>query len=574
MPSGLDSAPPASAPFSGVPTAYMTNAPLSSSPIASLLSGAPVAGPSSTPAPVVGGVGSSQPQATGIPAPTSATIGTPTIVPAMGATGTPTVTAVTGTSAPTIGNAAVSSDSPSATPTQEVVLAEEEPATNTMWIYPDPVTVEAIGTIDLATEKQVFFDASMSIMQAYLQSFLGPLLLQFNLKLTFLDSETDFQVVGVTGTKTLIKSYFIVSVEILVGSDNMDILVAFTKQRADELVASFFKGIPLERLLETLASQDVHLDDLRIVKVGISDGGHDPSTPTTGGTDEGTAADDGDVSDGGSSEGTPQPTTDPEPKIGRSPNTALYAGIVSAGVLLIAIVAVVHSSRRRKRKWFNDAVESVASSLYSDGMGPPEGKVLPVLTPNGTSTIRTSTSTVSGRSRIKPAAITMRSQRSAAASSKSSNVRSHGSASTRGSHNLSSPLGTVQESRMGQEEKLEEESDVLVRMEDGPDLLASTTLTCLDGETYSFDNDLAHNYPEFELYSGVPHAWSMDGLTLEDDDEVERILEARRNRWQDQSNDAELGGLPEHTSSHSDAESSRSGYRDSRSSPSFRSSID
>jgi len=206
--------------------------------------------------------------------------------------------------------------------------------------------------------------------------------------------------------------------------------------------------------------------------------------------------------------------------------------------------------------WYEDAFESVSGSLYSDGRGPPDGKVLPVLTPKGTSTIitgKTSTmSSQSSKSRIKPAAITMR---------KKSGYRSQGSVSTLGSLNVT--LNPVYE-RQGLDGDSETEVDDLpLRMEDGPDLVATNALTCLD-ETASVAG-MAANYPEFDVYSGVPNSptWSVDGLTvdgltIDDEEEAQQQLdeENRRQRWREEANGLIERSVPGYSGYYEDDDSS------------------
>jgi len=471
------------------------------------------------------------------------------------------------------------SDAPSFVPTQTIV----EAAINELWVYADPIKIEAEGSFDLSTAKQVFFDSTMNVMETYLRSYLGQFLLQFNLKMTYLDSETVVVPVGITGSKALIKSYFVIEVDFKVGSVDMDLLLEFTKSKATLMVESFYKGLARQRLLDNLDELGVAIDVLTVMDIGEFPAiGNSPGDGTT---DTATDGDTGDTStpdeetsqsgDPGSpgfidpntpgvsasdhpnndgDENKSDPESDPigvDTTSGGDPNTALYAGVVSASVVVIAIVAVVYSTRRRKRKWFQDAVESVASSLYSDGAGPPDGKVLPVLTPTGTSTIRTglmtsspqsSQSSFHRKSRVKPAAITMRGRNA---------MRSQGSVSTLGSFNMT--LNPVLEKHSMEddtdsEEKIEEESDCLTLMEDGPDLVAGTSLTCLDN-TYSFEG-LTSNYPEFELYSGIPEispSWSVDGLTIDGDDDYQP-RSSRRSRWQDESSETGISRLPDHSS--------------------------
>jgi len=438
------------------------------------------------------------------------------------------------------------------TPSQtDSPVAFEKPK-NELWVYADPVTVEASGPFDLETAKQVFFDTTMSVIQEYFQSFLGGLLEQFNMDITFLDSDSAVLPFGVTGSTVLVKSYFVVNIDFKVASEEMDILVEFSKVRATELVGSFFTGYPAEQLLEALYYEGIGLDEVRVVEMGVTDDAdketaddtesdqvddEDEDIPIMPDDPEDEASTDGEPGVEVSNTGSSDSESQPEGNDG-GPNTSLIAGIVSGLVIVIALIAVVYSSRRRNRKWFNDALESVSGSLYSDGLGPPDGKVLPVLTSKGTSTtitgrtsISQSLSSASSKSRIKPAAITQR-------NSNTRPIRSQGSVSTLGSFNMTlNPV--IEKTGFEEDEHSEERSqdDSALRMENGPDLVAAATLSCLDGT--SSVNGMVENYPEFDLYSGVPHSstWSVDGLTIDDEEENRQIREqeANRRRWREEA---------------------------------------
>jgi hypothetical protein len=207
----------------------------------------------------------------------------------------------------------------------------------------------------------------------------------------------------------------------------------------------------------------------------------------------------------------------PQVTLAKSGNAALYAGVVSGAVILFAIGAVIYSTRYSERNFFTDALESVSDSLYNDSLGGfPGGKVLPILSPRANATAmtgRSSTASSASRSRIKPAAITLR---------RKADQESSGSVST-----LDSPRQYT--GSQGQSQFIHyaraEDYDHLGRMEDGPDLIASRVLTYNDAAI----RDLATSYPEFESNPYADTAWSVDGLTLEEESFV-----ARPRRWQDE----------------------------------------
>jgi hypothetical protein len=232
-----------------------------------------------------------------------------------------------------------------------------------------------------------------------------------------------------------------------------------------------------------------------------------------------------------------QPPPQPQATSTKSGNAALYAGVVSGGVILVAIGAVLYSTRHSERNFFKDALESVSDSLYNDSLGgPPGGKVLPILSPRANATAitgRSSTaSSTDSRSRIKPAAITLR--------RKAAQESSAGSVST-----LDSPrLYTAVQGRSPPNNARADDYDHLGRMENGPDLVASRLLMYNDADIQG----LATSYPEFDIYhQSNPYAdtaWSVDGLTIE-----EESLVGRPRRWQDESSEAGISGLPDHHSS-------------------------
>jgi hypothetical protein len=384
-------------------------------------------------------------------------------------------------------------------------------------VFAHPVTVESSGPIDLATAKETFFNVTMQIMKDYLNANVGPILEEFNLKITFQKSQTEVQQVGVTGAAVLVKSFFRMEMEFKIACESVAILQEFTQRRATNLITGFFNGITRGKLLAELDSVGIRLESIRVVdSSAISDGSSDPETATT---DEQTGqGQTGNVDISGSNEG------------GNDTNALLYAGLAGAGVVTLA--AVVFCAQRRRNGWFDNAEDSIEQSLYSSGgHGPPGGKALPVLTQNGVSTTKTlktlslGSSQNSTRSRVKPAALTLRSKQ---------NMKSQGSVSTLGSFNviLNPVLEKLGVEDDGSEER-EDEEMALVRLAKGRDLApASSRSNLFDGGAHTSNS-----------------TWSVDGLTIDDDSEAERIIEqARRRRWQDTSGASALGSLPDHSS--------------------------
>jgi hypothetical protein len=419
-------------------------------------------------------------------------------------------------------------EAPTNTPTsliQEAQEVTESPisAANQLWVRADPVTVEAKGSIDLSTAEAEVFNQTVSVMTPFFEAFFKDSLLTFQLGLTFQESKTQLIPVGKSGSEVLIQSYFTAEVNFLIASDNMEHLIKFDTEKATKTVEEFYRGAPRDVLLELLYSKGIDLESLKVYHEAVSfDEPIDSAVPTS----------------------VPDPqlsTENAESEAGGgSSNAYLYAGIASGGVIIVAIAGVVYRSKNRNQNFFKDALESISDSLYNDSQGPPGGKMLPVLSTRGNATARTAKSSLasmtSRRSRIKPAALTLRGKK------KKAQV-SAGSVSTLDS----SRFKHEQESRSPttSEEKTEE-SDYLQRMENGPDLVASTALTYHDDESI---RGLAANYPEFEMYhqsnAYADTEWSVDGLTLDD----ASLIPGRPRRWQDESSETGLSALPDHHSS-------------------------
>jgi hypothetical protein len=415
-----------------------------------------------------------------------------------------------------------------------------------------PVTVEASGPIDLATAKEAFFDITMEAMQDYLNSYLGSVLEEFNMKITFHQSQTAVQAVGVTGSTVLVKSYFVLEMDFKVASDSVAILQAFSQSKATDLVKGMFIGTARDKLLTALDEAGIRLESIRVVNADlVTDGTGDVAATAPPVSDTGEAG---------------QTTADNEEESSGGSNTLLYAGVASAAVVAFGAVALYIAHRRRNRGWFDNAEESIEQSLYSNGgHGPPNGKVLPVLTPNGVSTTKTSktslgSSQTSTRSRVKPAALTLRNKQ---------NVKSQGSVSTLGSFMALNPvLESLGFEDDGSEEKEDEETARLRWRFGANDAPASNRSNF--GTNYSYDGETQPSFRDLES-SGQPRGqnstWSVDGLTVDDDSEAERIIDdARRRRWQDNSGASALGSLPDHGSELGYYEGSNTYYEGSASS--------
>jgi hypothetical protein len=391
----------------------------------------------------------------------------------------------------------------------------------------------AKGSIDLSTAQAEVFNQTVSVMTPFFDAFFQGSLESFKLGLTFLKSETTVLPASSTGSAALVESYFVAEVSFHVETANMDALIAFDKNKATATVEQFYQGQPRDVLLQLLHQKGIELDTIRVFKGSlptnaVANGGGATQAPTLPPTTVPHL-----------SAEKPQTTT-PQASAGGGTNTALYAGIVSGGVIMVAIAAVVYTSRRSDGNFFRDAMESVSDSLYNDSfLGPPGGKTLPIFSTRANATASTGRSSLASssyRCRIKPAAITLR--------SKKAPQQLSGSVSTIESVRLPPD----QESRAPPiDERETDDDDHLHRMEDGPDLVACRALTYHDTSVQG----LIENYPEFDVYHqanpyGGDTAWSVDGLTIEN--ESNSVVSGRPRRWQDDG-ESLLSELPDHNSS-------------------------
>jgi hypothetical protein len=336
-----------------------------------------------------------------------------------------------------------------------------------------------------------------------------------------------------------------------ISSDDIAILAAFSQKRATDLVMGFFNGISLTKLLALLDDSGIRLESIRLADASVvSDGGGDSGSTT--------------AQDGGGQVGTEDGSgAGSESSDGSDGNNAfLYACIAGAGGVALFACAIVYAYRRKRSGWFDNAEDSIMQSLYSNGgHGPPAGKALPVLSPNGISTTKTfktssmGSSQNSTRTRVKPAALTLRSKH---------NPKSQGSASTLGSMNFSlSPVLENLGLEGGGTEEKEDEEAALAKRDIDPEGVAGSIRTNL-GESYSLDGDGTRSSRLDLVYSSAPReqnsTWSVDGLTIDDDSEAERIIEqARQRRWHESSSgaSAERGYYYGRSTSNDDSASSR-----------------
>jgi hypothetical protein len=462
--------------------------------------------------------------------PTLLSSSTPTYSSTNARTLHPTIISGYPSTRPTALETPVPSSTPSVFPTHQAIQSQHQ---NQIWVYSDGVSVEAIGSTDMSTIKGEFFNTTVRVLQPFLQASIGAILTDVAVDITYYDSDTIVVSAGTTKSTAINRSFFKAEVNYHLSSASVAEIAAFTKKNATDIVESFYNGVGKDALLKQLVAEGVHLDSLTVLHnvdlnnvTGIigSKGTYSPTQSPTKGVQMSAES----------------PTIKTTAQAGT--NTALYAGVVSGGVILLAIAAVLYTSKRTKKEGFfnNAASESIVSSLYNDSYAPPGGKVIPVRSPRGSSTAqtgKTSMSSLGSRSRIKQAALHTRNK----------SLRSSGSVSTLGS--VPTRLNQIPERElyMDQYEEEKTEVDSLSRLEHGPDMVAAVPLTCLDPSAEP--EQMVGIYPEFNIYQysqqrfDPSSVWSVDGQSLGDGSFV-----SRPRRWQDVTSDATLEGLPDHES--------------------------
>jgi hypothetical protein len=486
---------------------------------------------------------------------TSPTVTTAPVVDASNTTEAPTTSPVAAIDLrpPDEDEATLLTTVPTQSPTAEAVESVE-----TRLVQSNALTFRASGTTSLGSVEVKFFEHVERLMQPYAASQVGPALTKFLLSIVFQHDKEEVSTIGATGQNSLHRSVFQMSQLFNLEGAGEEVSV-FTKAEATQIVSSFFQGTMLNRLLEALAQDGIHISHI---------GEYDPEDDTTSNPEDGDI--DGDVPPA-ENDGL-QPPNDPNSDKNNSRSVVLVT-LFSGSIVILALGAAMLINTRRRRRFYYYGEKVAQASSMSESYAMHESS--------------SEENSDSGGSRIPKAALAQKSYDSR------DFLRNHANVSS----GLEPMVPTTNDepTYFNEEEKTEiEELDALERAatmpySDEPAAVAGALLTCLDGEGAVGNMD--RNYPEFEMFSnleqplspqtdyspepGSPESpyvqggsppghyvnsedpqspyWSVDGgLSSNPDDED---YQSDRRRWQDEANDIGLVALPDHASSMDGSES-------------------
>lgn len=405
---------------------------------------------------------------------------------------------------------------PSPSPTeQDIVIAKSVPQGSTLWLTADPVNLQAVGSVDVNSVRQPFFQRVETLMKPYMMKHVGEILKNFQLNIEFLPTKTRSIPIGITGSQFRTVSYFDVLVRVEISSENVDDLALFQDEKATAAVAAFFRGMSLSALITSLKQASIPIDTILHAELSMEE--HLASLHPV---DEVTQVSDPFEKNQGTDplESVINPETNTDDKSKKA--AALYASLVSGGAVLVAVMLAILYNRRRKRRFkIHYPGDSEEGSLFTD----------------------------SDVSTIKPAAITLR-DKSGDDNSVLSNMSSlyRHSASRKPGFPIVPPRMPFDPDLVGEEKEELEHASEFVNT-------GSSALTCLDG-AQPVDH-LSMNYPEFDMYSSMPAspspspAWPADGITIPfsysvDDEEYQK----ERRRWHNEADDLALIVIPDQRS--------------------------
>jgi hypothetical protein len=408
-------------------------------------------------------------------------------------------------------------------PTSDAALSIEAEGSDggfTTWIQAKPVLLRVTGGFDPKSDKEAFFDVVESNIQPYSRALIGSLLDELTLSMNFVLDLTSYETMALNGeSSTVVTSYATVDVTYKIVSEDLEGIDDFTKEEGSELVRAFFEGNNKLRLFSRLEEAGLSVSDISLLNTLPSSMFQGPTSVFDDNADAEETDDpesDNEPATDTAADGTPVEETS---KRKGGNNTALYAAAISGGVILVLFGLVFCLSyRKRSLIRFHGGKDGHISTSSSDGSS-------------------------LGRLGIKPAAIQQRREQS----DSSSTISSFYAGDQAKSKHLKFLSTTT------------EDENSLTRIEEGPDLVASGALTCLDGDESI--SELHNLYPEFDMYqsttpprSNSPAAWSVSGIshstpfsTSTPYNMGEDYLVARQ-RWHDEANDVAMIALPDHDS--------------------------
>jgi hypothetical protein len=372
------------------------------------------------------------------------------------------------------------------------------------------------GDFDPKQEEAGFFEVIQTSFNLYCQAFIDKLLDEFDITVMFMEDLTQSNTTGASGLP--ITSWCEVNVTFMIGSEIETDLDAFTVDKATQFVSRFFLSSQKTRLINGMGQAGIDLDDIQPFYVLPDD------------VQEKLKADSEQTKD--------EPMTQQSSSDGSK--SALFVAVASGGVIFLALGAVLVSNRRRTRNMNTYGKESHTGdgSSYSDGSA---SQAVSFVSGQGTS-------------EVLPAALHVRNKRERERQlmmSSNSTVSSYRTTETACLSKKTKTAGEAFDGTAAYSTGQGVHETALVRLEDGPELVASGALTCLDGDESV--GALNEAYPEFDLYqtnaSPPPSpVWSVDNFSNASPYSAEEDYLVARRRWHDEANDLELIALPDNES--------------------------
>eukprot|EP00522_Entomoneis_paludosa_P008866 CAMPEP_0172451354 /NCGR_PEP_ID=MMETSP1065-20121228/9433_1 /TAXON_ID=265537 /ORGANISM="Amphiprora paludosa, Strain CCMP125" /LENGTH=723 /DNA_ID=CAMNT_0013203305 /DNA_START=112 /DNA_END=2283 /DNA_ORIENTATION=- len=535
----------------------------------------------------------SQPGGPSPPTPTQTSMPTPASSPTVPTTLLPTLNAGVGTpgtqapspSLPTTGNQQQNAPfflSPTAptpppidigsgfNPPKKVVTASSAPTTPVPTPSPTPaptpvrivqravtsdtIEYETVGTVNLVTVEQDFFDATQWMLTPYLASStvsgsqqLGSLLNTYKLTLTFRETTKVAESLSDSTAKNTAERLYTNVFEAQLRLDlegPQEAVEALQPDDATRLVDNFFKGDSLVALIAELNRRDISIKMIRLYDPNSSP---IPTTPSGDGTDR---------------EGSDQSGS------GSNTSAIVIATIACGAIVLVVLFGVLLIKRRQRQQTYyygqdpelrHDPLESPLSSVYSSGSDERGGGIK-------------SAAIQKNRKNLHPAAAEEYHDEPSFSNHhmghSSYNDYTNDGYPDLGMNNsrdglLAAPIPHSSDGDPASDdmdgisndndefydehynEAYDDQQEGVFRVQNPLDYteVAGATLTNLDGDGSL--NGIDRSYPEFEMFVNVATPtspqWPEEDPYAEHTDEYH----SQRKRWQEEANDVDLIGLPD-----------------------------
>jgi hypothetical protein len=385
----------------------------------------------------------------------------------------------------------------------------------------DPIYIQVAGAFDPWKQQNAISTVVQDNFNPYTRAYVGDLLREYTVSLQFQDNLTTTNQ-ATSRNDLLVNLYASFNATFEVESTDEDKMKVFTPAFATLVVRRFFLDDHMNRLKNRMIEAGISVTSISVI---------DKFPSVVSPNDDGTTAKQGRTSNG-SSESAPEisSTADEDES-----NSAKIVGASCGAIIVAAFVGFAVFARKRQRGTLDEECEHKA---YLSGTGSQS---------QSDQVSETFSFTDDGPCEIKPAALHVRNKMERERKLKLS------SNSTLSSYcsNDNPMIKEVSPSDFETDKKPSLKNDssgdaALISLEDGPDLVATGALKCLDGEESVIA--LRDVYPEFEVYQTVPPSpmWSLSNMSNMSPYTAEEDYLAARQRWHDEANDPQLIELPSH----------------------------